>query len=194
MSHPRYHTQGLPQNYSFPSKQPQHLPHPLNPGAAGHHHHHDVHADTDISSSALHSPTASIHAPSFSNSVSSSSYAGSAADEASDENEIDLIALLTEKLSSAFDPLPLDRSLAVQAQTSGLLNSKTRELIALQEEAAARLAQTKRSFLEGMKVAKEVKADLEYVHKRVINLQKKTQQKYPVEYAMARERIPPPCT
>ena len=59
----------------------------------------------------------SIHAPSFSNSVSSSSYAGSAADEASDENEMDLIALLTERLSSAFDPIPLDRSLAVQAQT-----------------------------------------------------------------------------
>lgn len=48
-----------------------------------------------------------------------------------------------------------------------MLNSKTRELIALQEEAAARLAQTKRSFLEGMKVAKEVKSDLEYMHKRV---------------------------
>ena len=49
-----------------------------------------------------------------------------------------------------------------------MLNSKTRELIALQEEAAARLAQTKRTFMEGMKNAKEVKADLEYVHKRVM--------------------------
>ena len=48
-----------------------------------------------------------------------------------------------------------------------MLNSKTRELIALQEEAAARLAQTRRNFMEGMRVAKEVKADLEYVHKRV---------------------------
>lgn len=49
-----------------------------------------------------------------------------------------------------------------------MINSKTRELMALQEEAAARLAQTKRSFMEGMKVAKEVKADLDYVHKRVM--------------------------
>jgi len=40
--------------------------------------------------------------------------------------------------------------------------------MALQEEAAARLAQTKRSFMEGMRVAKEVKADLDYVHKRVM--------------------------
>ena len=100
---------------------------------------------------------------------------------------------------------------------SGMLNSKTRELMALQEEAAARLMQTKKTFMEGMRVAKEVKADLDYVHKRVMcvlhpcgtyicvlfeltcggwyrNLQKKTQQKYPVEYMMARERIPPPSS
>ena len=51
--------------------------------------------------------------------------------------------------------------------SSGMLNSKTRELTALQEETAARLAQTKIAFLEGMKAAREVKADLEYVHKRV---------------------------
>lgn len=50
---------------------------------------------------------------------------------------------------------------------SGMLNSKTRELIALQEEAQARLAETRKSFVEGMKIAKEVKADLDYVHRKV---------------------------
>lgn len=40
--------------------------------------------------------------------------------------------------------------------------------MALQEEATARLAQTKKSFYEGMKVAKEVKADLDYVYRRVM--------------------------
>ena len=103
----------LPQSYAFPSKQPHHRSDPLSPSAPPPHH-DSLDDDDEVG---LHSPTASIHAPSFSNSVSSSSYAGSAADEASDENEIDLIALLTEKLSSAFDPIPLDRSLAVQAQT-----------------------------------------------------------------------------
>ncbi|KAF8423240.1 hypothetical protein EV426DRAFT_534259 [Tirmania nivea] len=192
MSNPHYNAHDhprLPQGYTFPSKQPHHHhSDPLSPGTSTPHH---GSLDDEVS---LHSATASIHAPSFSNTVSSSSYAGSAADEASDENEIDLVALLTERLSSAFDPIPLDRSLAVQTQTSGMLNSKTRELMALQEEAAARLAQTKRSFMEGMRVAKEVKADLDYVHKRVMNLQKKTQQKYPVEYMMARDRIPPPSS
>lgn len=48
-----------------------------------------------------------------------------------------------------------------------MLNSKTRELVALQEEAQARLAETRRSFVEGMKIAKEAKADLDYVHRKV---------------------------
>ncbi|KAH0605807.1 uncharacterized protein H6S33_004264 [Morchella sextelata] len=91
-------------------------------------------------------------------SISSSSYAGSAD-------------------AGAFDPLQLDRSLAVQAQTSGMLNSKTRELIALQEEAQARLAETKRAFLDGMKIAKEVKSDLDYVHRKVKVLKQKTERK-----------------
>lgn len=51
--------------------------------------------------------------------------------------------------------------------SSGMLNSKTRELIALQEEAQARLAETRRAFLDGMKIAKEVKSDLDYVHRKV---------------------------
>lgn len=48
-----------------------------------------------------------------------------------------------------------------------MLNSKTRELMALQEEAQARLAETRRSFVEGMKIAKEAKADLDFVHRKV---------------------------
>lgn len=37
----------------------------------------------------------------------------------------------------------------------------------LQAEAQAKMAETKRSLIEGMKVAKEVKADLDYVHRKV---------------------------
>jgi hypothetical protein len=39
-----------------------------------------------------------------------------------------------------------------------MLNSKTRELIALQEEAQAKLAETRRSFVDGMKIAKEAQS------------------------------------
>ncbi|KAK6331493.1 hypothetical protein TWF730_004575 [Orbilia blumenaviensis] len=54
-----------------------------------------------------------------SSSISSSSYAGSAADEFEDGSmeTNDLVSVLTDRLVAAFDPIPLDRSLVVQAQT-----------------------------------------------------------------------------
>jgi len=63
-----------------------------------------------------HSRTPSISA----SSLSSSSYAGSAVDEADIEGDVpadDLVTLLTDRLIGAFDPIPLDRSVALQAQT-----------------------------------------------------------------------------
>ncbi|KAK6503685.1 hypothetical protein TWF481_008688 [Arthrobotrys musiformis] len=128
-------------------------------------------------------------------SISSSSYAGSAADEFEDGSmeTNDLVTVLTDRLVAAFDPIPLDRSLVVQAQTSGLLNAKTRELMELQALAQKRLAETRANFLDGMKVAKKVKGDLEWLQKKTDALKAKAEQRYPVEYNMARERYPGPA-
>ncbi|RVD85170.1 uncharacterized protein DFL_003501 [Arthrobotrys flagrans] len=130
-----------------------------------------------------------------SSSISSSSYAGSAADEFEDGSmeTNDLVTVLTDRLVAAFDPIPLDRSLVVQAQTSGILNAKTRELMELQAMAQKRLAETRANFLDGMKVAKKVKGDLEWLQKRTDALKAKAEQRYPVEYNMARERYPGPA-
>ncbi|EGX45843.1 hypothetical protein TWF173_007126 [Orbilia oligospora] len=130
-----------------------------------------------------------------SSSISSSSYAGSAADEFEDGSmeTNDLVSVLTDRLVAAFDPIPLDRSLVVQAQTSGMLNAKTRELMELQAMAQKRLAETRANFLDGMKVAKKVKGDLEWLQKKTDALKAKAEQRYPVEYNMARERYPGPA-
>lgn len=53
-------------------------------------------------------------------SATSSSYAGSASgdyDSTSSANGVDLHEYMQDRFSNAFDPLPLDRSLAKQAQT-----------------------------------------------------------------------------
>ncbi|KAL0635937.1 hypothetical protein Q9L58_005075 [Maublancomyces gigas] len=195
--HRQHHHHQTPKtpSYTLPYPPPhqhvpstKHIPHPASSSSTS----------PGNDTSPIHYAPSSPHSftqgpPSLStSSISSSSYAGSADGESTDGAEIDLVALLTERLAGAFDPLQLDRSLAVQAQTSGMLNSKTRELIALQEEAQARLAETRRAFLDGMKIAKEVKSDLDYVHRKVKILKQKTERKYPVEYNMARDRIPPP--
>ena len=54
-------------------------------------------------------------------SLTASSYAGSASAEQESSSvgtgSVDLIDMMTDRLSNAIDPLPLDRSLARQAQT-----------------------------------------------------------------------------
>jgi biogenesis of lysosome-related organelles complex 1 subunit KXD1 len=132
-------------------------------------------------------------------SATSSSYAGSASgeyDSTSSANNVDLHDYMQDRFATAFDPLPLDRSLATQAQTwvvlpkipenaviakaptaariqnwlicrSGKLNAKQREIQELQAKTQARLARAKSRFAEGMQDAKEVKRDLEWTSKRV---------------------------
>lgn len=110
---------------SYPSVPPKQIPH--------HHHHH--HSSSSSSTSPGITDATPIRysgyaqgPPSLStSSISSSSYAGSADGENGD-GDVDLVALLTERLAGAFDPLQLDRSLAVQAQTYATFHSLTRPL------------------------------------------------------------------
>ncbi|KAM3086472.1 hypothetical protein ACMFMG_000604 [Clarireedia jacksonii] len=124
-----------------------------------------------------------------------SSYAGSASgdyDSTASANGVDLQEYMQDRFSGAFDPLPLDRTLAVQAQTSGLLNAKHREIMDLQALAQQRIARTRARLAEGYQDAKEVKANLEWTQNRVSTLSKKVAKKHPKEYAQARARYPSP--
>lgn len=128
-------------------------------------------------------------------SATSSSYAGSASgeyDSTSSANGVDLQEYMQDRFTGAFDPLPLDRTLAVQAQTSGLLNAKHREVLELQQLAQQRLAKTRARLTEGYQDAKEVKRNLEWTQKRVSTMKTKASRKHPKEYKEARARYPSP--
>ncbi|KAL8728952.1 MAG: hypothetical protein Q9166_005047 [cf. Caloplaca sp. 2 TL-2023] len=129
-------------------------------------------------------------------SLTSGSYAGSTAGDSDSANGgvsgIDLVELMNDRLSNAVDPLPLDRSLARQAQTSGALNAKQQELLELQALAQRRLKGARANFADGMKAAKEVKKDLDWTQKRVTALKSKAERRYPDEYQKARQRHPSP--
>ncbi|KAG5975207.1 hypothetical protein E4U55_007790 [Claviceps digitariae] len=136
-------------------------------------------------------------APSYSNSGctgTSSSYVGSSQDFDSTHSAsgIDFQEYMQERIANSFNPIPLDRSMAVQAQTSGKLNAKYRELVELQKQAQARLAKTRERFQDGMRDAREVRSDLEWTQKKVSSLQAKASRKHPREYRKARERYPSP--
>ncbi|KAI4622121.1 uncharacterized protein J4E88_008184 [Alternaria novae-zelandiae] len=132
--------------------------------------------------------------PSYEPSATSSNYAGSASDydSSSGSASVDLLDYMGSRVNGSFDPMPLDRSLAKQAQTSGELNAKHRELLELQQLAQRRLAGARMSFADGMKAAKDVQRDLQYTQKRVDSLNERAARKYPEQFRTAQGRYPAP--
>ncbi|KAI8630747.1 hypothetical protein F5Y19DRAFT_33099 [Xylariaceae sp. FL1651] len=113
-------------------------------------------------------------------------------DSTASASGVDFNEYMQDRFSDAFDPLPLDRSLVVQAQTSGTLNAKHRELLELQAKAQARLAKSRARFADGVRDAQEVRTNLEWTSKKVSSMKKKAEKKHSKEYQKARERYPSP--
>ncbi|KAL2129977.1 hypothetical protein VTI74DRAFT_7046 [Chaetomium olivicolor] len=105
---------------------------------------------------------------------------------------VDLNEYMQERFAATFDPIPLDKCTVKQAQTSGHLNAKHRELLELQAKAQARLAKTRARFAQGLEDAREVRNDLEWTQKKVASLKAKASKKHSKEYAKARARYPSP--
>lgn len=120
-------------------------------------------------------------------SANASSYAGSISGdyESSAMSGVDVVDMLNERVHNSFDPVPLDRGLAMQAQTSGNLNAKQQELLELQALAQRRLKGARAKFNDGLKAAKETKHDLEWTQKRVSALKAKAEKAHPEEYRRA---------
>ncbi|KAF1816135.1 hypothetical protein P152DRAFT_463798 [Eremomyces bilateralis CBS 781.70] len=132
-------------------------------------------------------------------STTSSNYAGSVSEydtssSGGSASSVDLLDYMGGRVQAAYDPMPMDKSLVQQAQTSGKLNAKTQELLRLQALARSRLASVQAGFNEGMKTAKDVQQDLEWTQKRVASINQRAARKYPAEYQMASERYPAPVS
>lgn len=101
---------------------------------------------------------------------------------------VDVVDVLSDRMQNSFDPTPLDRGLAKQAQTSGQLNAKQQELLELQALAQRRLKGVRANFNEGLKTARETKRDLEWTQKRVSALKGKAEKAHPDEYRRASKK------
>ncbi|EAQ86883.1 hypothetical protein CHGG_08136 [Chaetomium globosum CBS 148.51] len=142
-------------------------------------------------------PSVVSSASGYGNSYSvTTSYAGSSQGEydssAGSAAGVDLNEYMQERFAATFDPLALDKCTAKQAQTSGHLNAKHRELLELQAKAQARLAKSRARFAQGLEDAREVREDLEWTQKKVASLKAKASKKHSKEYAKARARYPSP--
>ncbi|KAI0837253.1 hypothetical protein F5Y06DRAFT_297582 [Hypoxylon sp. FL0890] len=133
----------------------------------------------------------STNAASYATSYASGDYCDGSQSGAS-VSGVDFNDYMQNRFDESFDPIPLDRSLARQAQTSGKLNNKHRELLEMQAAAQARLARSRARFQQGLNDAREVHADLEWTSKKVSAMKKKAEKKHAKEYEKARERYPSP--
>ncbi|KAH7118777.1 hypothetical protein B0J11DRAFT_75118 [Dendryphion nanum] len=170
---------------------------PINmPHKPGYYNAPNPHAYTRISASPPEAPESvtTSGVASYEPSATSSSYAGSASeyDSSATTTSVDLMDYMGSRLQGSFDPMPLDRSLVKQAQTSGELNAKQRELMELQALAQRRLAGARSNFASGMRAAKEVQKDLQWTQKRVDALNDRAARKYPDQYQAAQSRYPAP--
>ncbi|MCJ1344450.1 hypothetical protein MMC31_002653 [Peltigera leucophlebia] len=101
---------------------------------------------------------------------------------------IDLAEMLKTRLSRDMDTLALDRTLVRQAQTSGELNAKHREILELHTLAQSRFKATRDNFADGMRAAEEVRRDLNWTQNRISKLKTKAERKYPAEYRAAEDK------
>ncbi|KAJ5808408.1 hypothetical protein N7474_009677 [Penicillium riverlandense] len=101
---------------------------------------------------------------------------------------VDVVDVLNDRMQDAYDPMPLDRGIARQAQTSGRMNAKQQELLELQALAQRRLKGVRANFNEGLKVARETKRDLEWTQKRVNALKSKAEKIHPDDYRRAAQK------
>jgi hypothetical protein len=81
--------------------------------------------------------------------------------------DVDMQEYMEDRFANDFNPLPLDRTLAMPTQTADLLHTKGREIQELQALAQQRLARSRARLAEGYQESKEVKQDLERTQKRV---------------------------
>ncbi|CAK1366844.1 hypothetical protein CB0940_10209 [Cercospora beticola] len=178
-SYYQYPTGTLPVN--VPGKTPQNARHARNPSAY-----------SQLSASPPERPESVSSTGAGLYSSASSAYGGSDYDSSSGATSVDLLDYMNDRLSQAYNPIPLDKNLASQAQMSGALNAKNREILALQAQARARLAKTRANFAEGMQAAKDVQRDLDWTQKKVSALNARAAQKYPQQYRAASQRYPAP--
>jgi hypothetical protein len=121
--------------------------------------------------------------------VSTDSYQDSIADHEELENTFDSVKYFADSLSGALSSAEFNRSMVLQAQTSGNLKSKEMELLQLQNEAQERLQEYKVRFKQGMKLLQQVSKDLKWANSKTQQLEAHISLRHPIEYSQAKEKV-----
>lgn len=96
---------------------------------------------------------------------------------------------LFQSLSQALNAADFSEAIALQTRTSGLINSKSRELEKLSQEIQQKLQYFEARFAKGAQTSKRITRSLQYASKQVERINGVFQTRYPIEFNQAKEEI-----
>lgn len=115
------------------------------------------------------------------------SYVGSAASVSAIEESGELKVI--EAVQNAFNPLPLDRAIVIEAQHSGVLNALTKDLLILKQEAQTLAADNASKASQVQSLLKKTEQNIEWLTSSLAQLEEKVKRRLPIEYAQAESKI-----
>lgn len=96
---------------------------------------------------------------------------------------------LSSTIHEALASEKLDRCIALQSRTSGVLHAQSSALKDLNIQTERELANLKKEFADGIKLAKGIHADLKDIQRRIEACEQLAKKKFPVEYHNSRDRL-----
>lgn len=115
------------------------------------------------------------------------SYAGSAASVASDVAGAEVaIAAAVER---AFDPMPFDRTIALEARHSGLLNAEQGDLAAAVARAEAVARECADVYARYDETMQRTLQNLAWLETHIREVDERVKRMYPIERAQAEEQV-----
>ncbi|CUS23200.1 LAQU0S08e04324g1_1 [Lachancea quebecensis] len=101
----------------------------------------------------------------------------------------DISKYLFQSLSQALNAADFSEAIALQTRTSGLINSKSRELENLSQEVQQKLRYFETRFSQGAQTSKRISRNLQHISKQVDKIGSAFETRYPIEFNQAREEI-----
>ncbi|QEU61394.1 Kxd1 [Kluyveromyces lactis] len=96
---------------------------------------------------------------------------------------------LFESVNNAINDIDFSESLAIQAKTSALINSKSRELKGLIKQLQEKLDYYNERFKRGAVVSSQLKVNLQMLSKRIATLDDLFSKQFPIEYNQSKEKV-----
>ncbi|CDO94977.1 unnamed protein product [Kluyveromyces dobzhanskii CBS 2104] len=96
---------------------------------------------------------------------------------------------LFESLNNSINNIDFSESVAIQAKTSALINSKSRELKSLMKQLQEKLDYYDKRFKRGATVSTQLKVNLQMLSKRIATLSELFAKQFPIEYNQSKEKV-----